>query len=100
MGETTNCPFCGEEILAVAKRCKHCGEWLDGSENGIRVDNVVKTERTAKQYKGIRLTGGLTAVLGVVLLMSGDPTATGAGMLMLGLLVFLIGRIGASWHHG
>jgi hypothetical protein len=26
--ETKNCPYCGEEILAVAKKCKHCGNWL------------------------------------------------------------------------
>jgi len=25
------CPYCGEEIAVVAKKCKHCGEWLDES---------------------------------------------------------------------
>ena len=28
MENTKQCPYCGEEILAVAKKCKHCGEWL------------------------------------------------------------------------
>lgn len=23
------CPFCGEEIQSTAKKCKHCGEWLN-----------------------------------------------------------------------
>lgn len=27
------CPYCGEEIMAAAKKCKHCGEWLDKSAN-------------------------------------------------------------------
>jgi hypothetical protein len=25
---TKNCPYCGEEILAVAAKCKHCKQWL------------------------------------------------------------------------
>ena len=27
--ETKQCPYCGEEILLAAKKCKHCGEWLE-----------------------------------------------------------------------
>ncbi|MCK0538021.1 hypothetical protein [Alcanivorax quisquiliarum] len=27
--ETKSCHFCGEEILAVAQKCKHCGSSLD-----------------------------------------------------------------------
>lgn len=30
--QTKACPFCGEIILSVAKKCKHCGEFLDGSK--------------------------------------------------------------------
>lgn len=32
MEEKKLCPYCGEEILAVAKKCKHCGEWLERKE--------------------------------------------------------------------
>ncbi len=29
MSETIVCPSCGQEILATAKKCKHCGEWFE-----------------------------------------------------------------------
>ena len=45
MPETKNCPYCGEEILAVAKKCKHCGEWLDGSHQNEEVKPSVSSPK-------------------------------------------------------
>lgn len=30
---TKACPYCGEQILAVAVKCKHCGSDLAAREN-------------------------------------------------------------------
>jgi uncharacterized membrane protein YvbJ len=35
--ETKKCQYCGEEILKVAVKCKHCGSMLDGSDQGKKV---------------------------------------------------------------
>ena len=32
---TKLCPYCGERIQAIAKKCKHCGEWLKEEEQII-----------------------------------------------------------------
>ena len=49
MEEKKLCPYCGEEILAVAKKCKHCGEWLDKNE---KVEPVVEKQPAVKQPAG------------------------------------------------
>jgi hypothetical protein len=47
--ETMKCPYCGEEILAVAKKCKHCGEWLDEEEIEGEVEETEEKEETPKK---------------------------------------------------
>lgn len=42
MEETKKCPYCGEEILAVARKCKHCGEWLDVNEQNGQNEQMAR----------------------------------------------------------
>jgi membrane protein YdbS with pleckstrin-like domain len=42
------CPFCSEEILAAARKCKHCGEFLDGS-SGQAAQQPSQTKATGKE---------------------------------------------------
>lgn len=36
MSETKACPYCGEEILAVAVKCKHCGSTIEGVSASVK----------------------------------------------------------------
>lgn len=42
INNTKQCPFCGEEIQATAKKCRHCGEWLEDSVSNTQ--NQATTE--------------------------------------------------------
>lgn len=40
-GETKSCPWCAETILAAAKKCKHCGEFLTDERSSNEASNAV-----------------------------------------------------------
>ena len=46
--ETKRCPYCGGEIMATAKKCRYCGEWLTGEVppdyNEQHVDPIASDE--------------------------------------------------------
>lgn len=82
---TKNCPYCGEEILEVAKKCRHCGEWLEHPEAQSRTG----------LFKGADYTGmlpvstilfGLNVWLGVL-----------APLTIIYLIVFGFGTIFIPW---
>jgi TM2 domain-containing membrane protein YozV len=55
-----SCPFCGEQILAVAKKCKHCGEFLD--EDRPSAPTATSPPQTGRRNKIV--AGVLSLVLG------------------------------------
>jgi hypothetical protein len=67
--KTKKCPFCAEEILIDAVKCKHCGSMLDGSEPTHSV-SVTKMDPFAHYHTNIqgKKKGRLTFVgwLGIV----------------------------------
>ena len=57
MSKTKNCPFCGEEILGIAKKCKHCGEWLEEKTIVSKASNTTIIGAFASNYEIIEEVG-------------------------------------------
>lgn len=42
--EKKKCPYCGGEIMMAARKCKHCGEWIEEKPQSAPVSPVHDTE--------------------------------------------------------
>ena len=45
MEQMIKCPYCGEEIKAEAKKCRHCGEGLNGMPSSEKVAHSETTSQ-------------------------------------------------------
>jgi len=84
--DTKKCPFCGEDILQVAIKCKHCGSMLDGSdqEKKVTVAGVDPFAELHTPIKGkakgkVTFIGKLGIGLGILFMVMGVATLGTAG---------------------
>lgn len=49
MEEIKQCPYCGKEIKAIAKKCKHCGEWLTNEDSDVQDSTIEKVDEPEEE---------------------------------------------------
>jgi hypothetical protein len=78
-GERRNCPSCGESIMAVAKKCRFCGEYFDEKLRRANMPSPSQVERmlvpVGRPMSAI--ASGYLALFGVIP-MFGLPFSIGA----------------------
>ena len=97
------CGECGNEVSSRATACPKCGNPIASAITGTA---VVTTEATAKKYKTQQLVAVALICLGFIIPFgasgSGSTSAFMWGPLMIvgGLILLFVARVGAWWHHG
>ena len=72
MSELKQCPYCSEEILITAKKCKHCGEYIDGELRKARMtsskqDKIVVEQKSSGAVKFLVIL----AIIALIALLTG-----------------------------
>ena len=113
MPQLQDCPYCAEQILATAKKCKHCGEYLDDDlrneepareSAGSLIRLVAPVEVSGMSliagYMGLfalfPLVGIVPAIIGILTGRAGlkeikrKPNLSGAGRSWFGIIMGVI----------
>jgi hypothetical protein len=88
------CPDCNTQMSDRAAACLKCGAPIAAART-----DVTTTEATGKPQKMIQLIGVLCILAGVVSCTAQAPQAA-ALLLIVGVVLWLVGRMAAWWHHG
>lgn len=65
---TIHCPYCGEEILAVARKCRYCNEWLRPDEKTEKSMTGGGTDHSSLSRRRKTVLGLIIGVLALVAL--------------------------------
>ncbi len=66
---TKSCPYCGERVLAVAIRCKHCGSYLAEEQPAVRrpvPDAAPRATMPPRAWVAIAAVAGIILIGGVL----------------------------------
>jgi DNA-directed RNA polymerase subunit RPC12/RpoP len=91
------CPECNAQVSDSALSCPKCGHPI-AAEKG-----KVTTQQTAKRYKGFQLVGSIAFAVGLVWLFAApEPGSKAVGVIIaiVGMILYLYGRIAGWWQHG
>ena len=69
-GKTKPCPYCGEQILAVAIKCKHCGEFLNQEKHKLEIASVEQNEAN-KIAELQKISNILWLIISVLMILNG-----------------------------
>ena len=87
--ETIKCPYCGEDILATAKKCKHCGEWIKEEDSSSKTIRAAVEEAKWNDDN----SGALAVQVGIIAIVLGIIYKSwwiGLGAFIgLGVLIFI-----------
>ena len=115
--DTKKCPMCGEEILVIAKKCKHCGEILEDNKTSSLIGDLEELrEKNKKRYSGsneklkkyllwrvVPTIVGAFVLLIISNLIFGESvtpkifSTIGVIAFLLGVVLFLVSLINPSW---
>ncbi len=101
------CSECNNEVSDKASSCPKCGAPIASNNENIAAGANLKTiQETSKKFKLQALISIFLIIIGAVMLIatsdakSGqEPSGTGAIILLIGIIWYLINRFRIWWHH-
>lgn len=86
------CSDCGKEISDSAPTCPNCGK----PRIATALVTPITIEQTSKQWKKIHLISWALIIFGLIVL-SKNYSALGVILVIIGIIVRYVGKIGAWW---
>jgi len=102
------CQECNREVSDRASACPHCGNPMaaraqPATTGPLAVETApgkaVTTEATGKTYKAMQFGGVVMILIGVVACSAQSPGAS-ASLWLVGVCLYVGGRVGGWWNHG